>query len=370
MPTFTGDGGANTLNGGTGADTLIGLGGGDTLNGGSGDDVLYGHSAGATGAIISTAFATGFASPVAGATAFSDPGFLYIVEKETGIIWRVNDDTGARTQFIDIANTAFTSNGERGVLGLAFHPTDASRFYVFMTDPEGDLQVREFTRSANPAVANTSSTLVIEIPKQTGESNHNGGWIGFSPTDGFLYIATGDGGGGGDPGNRSQNLNDLLGKILRIDVNSDAFPGDGARNYAVPGNNPFVGIAGADEIWAYGVRNPWRNAFDPSNGALFIADVGQSAREEINYLPAGAGGRNFGWRIMEGTQPYNPAPSPAPQPGDPSLVLPIFEYPKRHRRRSLYRPQYRVRWAVRLRGLFEPSLLVPLSGRWRGDRRH
>ncbi|MCX7360114.1 MAG: PQQ-dependent sugar dehydrogenase [Alphaproteobacteria bacterium] len=329
MPTFNGDGAANVLTGGVGADVISGFGGGDTLNGGDGDDIIYGHSQGASGAITSTAFVTGIASPVAASYTSADAGFLYVVEKDSGIIWRINEATGARTTFLDIPQGDFTRDGERGVLGLAFHPDYASngRFFVFMTDAEGDLQVREYTRSAgDPAVANTASTLVIEVPKQTGQSNHNGGWIGFSPVDGYLYITIGDGGGAGDPNNFSQNTDVLLGKILRIDVNSDGFPADTARNYAIPANNPFVGVAGADEIWAYGVRNPWRLAFDPRNGDLYIADVGQGAREEIDYLASGAGGRNFGWRIMEGTLPFNPGPPGTPQPGDPSLTLPIYDY--------------------------------------------
>jgi glucose/arabinose dehydrogenase len=325
-----GDPGIDTLNGGNGADTLSGRGGGDTLNGGEGDDFLYGFAAGAHGAIVSTPVAAGLNVPVAAAATTADPGFLYVVEKETGVIWRLNPDTGVRAVFLDIADSAFASDGERGVLGLAFHPQYAAngRFFVYLTDAQGDIQVREYARSANPVVANTSSSLIIEVPKQTGFSNHNGGWLGFSPTDGHLYIATGDGGGGGDPNNYAQNLEVLLGKMLRIDVNNgDAFPGDASRNYAIPATNPFVGVAGADEIWAFGLRNPWRNAFDPRNGDLYIADVGQGAREELNYRAAGAAaGANFGWRIMEGALPYNPAALPAPQPGDPSLVAPIFDY--------------------------------------------
>ncbi|MBC7770500.1 MAG: PQQ-dependent sugar dehydrogenase [Phycisphaerales bacterium] len=329
MPEFTGDGFANALTGGTGADVLSGLGGADTLNGGDGDDVLYGHSNGASSAINVSVLANGFSQPVAAASTAADPGFLYVVEKTSGVIWRVDAGTGARTTFLDIPNNEFLANDERGVLGLAFHPDYAAngRFFVYLTDAEGDIQVREYTRSANPAVANTTSSLVIEIPKQTGFANHNGGWIGFSPVDGYLYIATGDGGSGGDPFNYAQNLDVLLGKIVRIDVDGDDFPGDAGRNYAIPDDNPFVGVAGADEIWMYGVRNPWRNAFDPRNGDFYIADVGQGAREEVNYFAAGTGaGANLGWRIMEGSIPYNPGPPGTPQPGDPSLISPVFDY--------------------------------------------
>lgn len=327
MPIFTGDAAANTLTGSADADTLSGLGSADTLSGGDGADVIYGYDAGAPGGITSTAFVTGLSQPVAAASTPDDPGFLYVAEKGSGIIWRIDEATGARTVFLDVPNTEFLSDGERGVLGVTFHPDYETngRFFVFVTDTQGDLQVREYTRSSDPAVANTTYSVVIDIPHRDA-SNHNGGWIEFSPVDGYLYIATGDGGGGGDTQNNAQNLNSLLGKILRIDVDADAFPGDATRNYAIPGNNPFVGVAGADEIWVYGLRNPWRNAFDPRTGDLYIADVGQQTLEEVNFLAAGVGGSNFGWRIMEGNLPYNPAPPPAPQPGDPSLILPITTY--------------------------------------------
>jgi len=327
MPTFAGDAFADTLNGGDEADTLSGFGSGDTISGGAGADTIYGYSVGAPGGITSTALTTGLSQPVGATSTPGDPGFLYVVEKASGVVWRIDETTGARTTFLDIPNTEFLSDGERGALGIAFHPECETngRFFVFVTDTQGDLQVREYTRSADPTVANTSFTIVIDIPHRDA-SNHNGGWIGFSPTDGYLYISTGDGGGGGDPNNNAQNLDSLLGKMLRIDVDTDSFPGDATRNYGIPADNPFVGISGADEIWAYGLRNAWRSAFDPRNGDFYIADVGQQQQEEVNYLASGDGGANFGWRIMEGTGPYNPAPPPAPQPGDPSLIAPITAY--------------------------------------------
>ncbi len=317
---------ADTLNGDSGADTLSGLGGADTLNGGDGNDVLYGHSLGATGQINAVAVATGMVNTVAAASTAGDPGFIYTVSKTEGIVYRVNTTTGARTNFLDIPNGEFVSDGERGVLGLAFHPDYQSngRFFVFLTDPQGDLVVREYHRSSNPAVAETAFTQIIEIPKQTGFTNHNGGWIGFSPSDGYLYITTGDGGGGGDPSNNAQNTNVLLGKILRIDVNSDAFPTDATRYYAIPSTNPFASSAGADEIWAYGLRNPWRITFDPRDGDIYIADVGQERREELNFRESNAAaGANFGWRLMEASLPY---PQGASNPNDPALLLPIYEY--------------------------------------------
>ncbi len=325
-----GNAGADNISGGDGDDTISGGAGGDTIDGGNGNDTLYGFGAGASGAIVTSVAASGINVPVAATSIPSDPGKLYVVEKDTGVIWRLDPGTGQRTVFLDIDQSAFATGDERGVLGLAFHPDYATngRFFVFMTDPQGDLQVREYHRSSgNPNVADAASTLVIEIP-HSQFANHNGGWIGFSPTDGYLYISTGDGGSGGDPNNNAQNLNSLLGKILRVDVNNgDAFPADATHNYAIPASNPFVGVAGADEIWAYGLRNPWRIAFDPRNGDLYIADVGQSAREEVDYHAVGAAaGANYGWRIMEGTLPYNPGPAGTPQPGDPSLVSPIFDY--------------------------------------------
>jgi hypothetical protein len=195
-----------------------------------------------------------------------------------------------------------------------------------VTDPQGDLQVREY-HGAN-GVADPGHTVVIEVPKQSGFSNHNGGWIGFSPVDDCLYVATGDGGSGsgGDLWNHAQNRDVLLGKMLRLDVNSDDFPDDTNRNYRVPATNPFVGVDGADEIWAYSLRNPYRAALDPRNGDRYIGDVGQSQREVVGYLPAGLGGANFGWGIMEGELPFNPGGPGAPQPADPSLRLPLFSY--------------------------------------------
>jgi Ca2+-binding RTX toxin-like protein len=324
-------GGANdTLGGTTGDDVISGGGGADIINGGDGNDTLYGHSQGATGVINAVRITQGLSQPVAAAGAPGDPGFLYVVEKASGVIHRVDVATGARTTFLDIPNGEFTADGERGVLGIAFHPQYASngRYFVFLTDTTGDLQVREYHRSTNPAVSETSFSVVWETP-HPGASNHNGGWIGFSPVDGYLYIATGDGGGGGDPNNNAQNLNSSLGKILRIDVNgTDAYPSDPNLNYAIPANNPFVGVAGADEIWAYGLRNPWRNAFDPRDGSLYLADVGQSAREEVSLLTATQAGANLGWRIMEGDIPYNPGPPGTPQPGDSSLINPIYAYPR------------------------------------------
>ena len=164
------------------------------------------------------------------------------------------------------------------------------------------------------------------------QSNHNGGWLGFGP-DGFLYVASGDGGSGNDSGtghtadigNAQDITNNLLGKILRVDVNGDDFSTDLDRNYAIPATNPFVGVVGDDEIWAYGLRNPWRPSFDRVTGDLYIADVGQNSREEINFQPASsAGGENYGWRLREGTvaTPTGGVGAPAPE----GSIDPIYEY--------------------------------------------
>lgn len=147
----------------------------------------------------------------------------------------------------------------------------------------------------------------------------------FGP-DGMLYIAAGDGGSGGDPGNRAQDVGQLLGKILRIDVDEDDFPADPDRNYAVPAGNPFASGGGAGEIWAYGLRNPWRNSFDALTGDLYIADVGQNTREEINFQPAATGGSNYGWKVMEGTLCFNDSVASNPPCFDAALEPPIHEY--------------------------------------------
>lgn len=317
--------GADTVTAGDGADTVSGGDGHDVLNGGAGNDVIYGHSAAdidpASGRIGVVKVGEGIPGALFATFAPGDPGFLYVVGKDGDII-RLNLATGNKTAFMDLPANALSTAGEGGLLGLAFAPDYATsgKFYVNVTNPAGDIEVREYTRStANPLVADLATArTIITVPHPTYQ-NHYGGFVGFSPTDGYLYISTGDGGFGGDPNNNAQNLNSLLGKILRIDVSSDAFPGDASRNYAIPASNPYAAGGGAAEIWAYGLRNPWRVSFD-ANGDLYIADVGQEAREEIDFQPNGAGGRNYGWRIMEGTQPYLPVQNPPP------LTAPAYDY--------------------------------------------
>lgn len=208
---------------------------------------------------------------------------------------------------------------------MAFHPDYATngKLYVTMTNAAGNLALMEYTKAAGAATIDPATAKAILTIPHPDFSNHNGGWIGFGPNDGYLYWSTGDGGGSGDPNNKAQNTNSLLGKMLRIDVSRDAFPNDAARNYASPSDNPFVGKAGADEIWAYGLRNGWRASFDPATGDLYIGDVGQNAREEINWQPgASEGGENYGWKLREGLLAFDPAGDPKP----PGLTDPIIDH--------------------------------------------
>lgn len=246
--------------------------------------------------------ATSLSRPVGITHAGDGSGRLFIVEL-TGEI-RIVDAAGdlLPTSFLDIGAQSACC-GEQGLLGLAFHPnySDDGYFYVHYSDLEGDTVVSRFTVSANPDVADPGSELVLLTLAQP-YTNHNGGQIEFGP-DGYLYIALGDGGSGGDPGDRAQNLGLLFGKILRIDVDT----ADPPLEYSIPADNPFVGAGGPrQEIWAYGLRNPWRFSFDRLTGDLFIGDVGQFLWEEINMQPAAStGGENWGWRCYEGDAVYN-----------------------------------------------------------------
>jgi Ca2+-binding RTX toxin-like protein len=322
----------NNIISGDGADNVLrGLDGSDIISGGAGNDTLYGHSVAdlnpASGNIRATRLASIGSGAVFLTAAPGDNGFVYGLNKDSGEIFRINTASGAKTTFLDIPDSQFSGGGERGVLGLAFHPNYAAngRFFVFLTDPDGDLEVREYHRQAgSPPSANPVPTqTIINIPHPVN-ANHNGGFVGFG-LDGDLYITTGDGGGGNDVPGNAQNLDVLLGKILRIDVNSDAFPGDPARNYAIPGDNPFAGaVPGAGEIWDYGLRNPWRVSFDSATGDLYIGDVGQGAREEVDFeAHGGHGGLNYGWNFREG---FIAGPGGTPSPGV-AFTNPIFDYP-------------------------------------------
>lgn len=244
-------------------------------------------------------FGTGFVSPVEITNAGDTR--LFVVQKG-GLIRILNaDGTVNATPFLNLSSLV-TTNSERGLLGLAFHPNYATNGYFFVnyTNLAGNTVIARYTVSAtNPNIANTSETVLMTITQPF--SNHNGGTLKFG-SDGYLYIGMGDGGSGGDPGNRAQNINENLGKMLRIDVNVSTAP-----FYASPSSNPYVGVAGNDEIWAVGLRNPWKFSFNRLNGDLWIADVGQDAIEEINKVvsPLPNSGINFGWRCYEGNSTYN-----------------------------------------------------------------
>jgi glucose/arabinose dehydrogenase len=223
--------------------------------------------------------------------------------------------------FLDITNLVSTGS-EQGLLGLAFDPQYAvnRRFYVSYTDKGGDSVIaRYLTDPNNPNVAITPADRILLTVDQPF-ANHNGGMIAFGP-DNLLYIGLGDGGSGNDPGNRAQNITQLLGKLLRIDVSQGTPP---QPPYAIPPDNPYVGQAGEDEIWSIGLRNPWRFSFDRQTGDLYIADVGQSAREEVStstFASGGGRGINYGWKIMEGSICL-----PGTMCSTAGLALPVVEY--------------------------------------------
>jgi glucose/arabinose dehydrogenase len=262
--------------------------------------------------ITLTRIAGGFARPLTITHAGDGSGRLFVVE-QGGTIRFIRNGAVASTPFLNITSLVTPTGGEQGLLGLAFPPGYAARgsFYVNYTNRTGigNTVVARFRLSPNPVLADPATReelLTIIQPF----SNHNGGQLAFG-FDSLLYIGTGDGGSGGDPLGNGQSLATLLGKVLRIDVLSGVLP------YAIPANNPF-----GSEIWAYGLRNPWRFSFDRLTGDLYLADVGQDLVEEVNFQPAGSGaGANYGWNIMEGTHCFaTPACSSA------GLTLPVAEY--------------------------------------------
>jgi len=236
-------------------------------------------------------------APVFATSAPGDSDRLFVIE-QAGRVRILKRDTLLATPFLDLRGK-IASDGERGLLSIAFHPQYASngRVYVYLDNLDGDIRIVRYTVSANPDVADESSAdTVIAIPHPDYD-NHNGGQLQFG-TDGKLYAATGDGGGGGDPNGNAQNTSRLLGKLLRLDV-------DVAIGHAIPADNPL-----GSEVWAYGLRNPWRFSFDRANGDLYIGDVGQANWEEVDVAPASAGlgkGANYGWNGMEGMHCYQPA---------------------------------------------------------------
>ncbi|MCJ7756218.1 MAG: PQQ-dependent sugar dehydrogenase, partial [Thermoanaerobaculales bacterium] len=258
----------------------------------------------------------GLQRPVSVRAAGDGSGRLFVVEQPGRI--RIIDGDGLRsTPFLDIANRVRDASNEQGLLGLAYHPEYErnGRFFVNYTDLSGDTVVAEYTRSeSNLNLSNPSSEAIIMTIQQP-YSNHNGGDLAFGP-DGFLWISTGDGGNGRDPQGNGQNPETLLGKLLRVDI-------DNGLTYTIPSDNPFVEDPEArDEIWALGLRNPWRFSFDRSTGDLYIGDVGQGSWEEIDFeAKTDPGGRNYGWNTMEGSRCYESSNC-----STEGLTLPAAEY--------------------------------------------
>jgi len=262
-------------------------------------------------------FAEGLASPTFLTHAGDGSGLLYVVEQEGRI--RTVDPIGTvgEAPFLDIADR-IVAGGEQGLLGLAFHPDypDDGRFFVMYTSAEDGANTISEYRATDGVAAADSERILLAIPDFA--VNHNGGMVAFGP-DGYLYAGTGDGGGGGDPQDNGQDPFALLGKILRIDVDGEA---EGEKPYAIPSDNPFAdGATAASEVWASGMRNPWRFTFDRETGDLWIADVGQGQWEEVNAEPAGQGGRNYGWSIMEGPDCFE-----ADSCDQAGLTLPVTAY--------------------------------------------
>jgi glucose/arabinose dehydrogenase len=294
---------------------IVGNDGTNTLQGTAGKDAIYGFDPngpqGQVSSIAATRVASGLTQPLFAISPPGDPARLFIVEK-TGLIKILDLTTGQvlPTPFLNLTSQVNTA-GEQGLLGLAFHPDYANNglFYVQMTNASGDNEIRSYHVSAsNPNQADAASVMPVITIDMPNTSDHRAGWIGFGP-DGYLYASEGDGATA-----TGQTIDDLLGNILRIDVNSDAFP-DPAQNYAIPPDNPYAGpTAGRDEIFAIGLRNPWRPSFDRALGNFYIADVGANSWEEVDLGQLGA---NYGWPIREGTHGGTLT----------GATDPIFEYP-------------------------------------------
>ena len=260
-----------------------------------------------------------FSSPVFLTYSPDNTDRIFVIEQAGRIrVFENSSNVLSAKVFLDITDRVL-SGGERGLLGLAFHPDYESNgyFYVnytFSTNGNDSTRIARFKVTSNPDSSDKNSEFQV-LKFDQPYSNHNGGWIGFGPEDGYLYIGTGDGGSGGDPENRAQNINVLLGKILRIDV-------DGGNPYAIPDTNPFYDSTNTNikkEIYAWGMRNPWRCSFDPETGWLWAGDVGQGAWEEIDLIN---NGKNYGWRCYEGNHTYNTLNCNYPE-----YVFPVWEYP-------------------------------------------
>jgi glucose/arabinose dehydrogenase len=259
-----------------------------------------------------TPVATGLDQPLH-LTAPSGDSRLFVVE-QPGRIRIVRDGRLLRRPFLDLTDRV-RSGGERGLLSVAFHPRYAENGWLFVnyTDRRGDTRIERYTVTRDPDLADPSSgVLVLHVDQPY--ANHNGGQVAFGP-DGMLWIGMGDGGSGGDPQGHAQNLESLLGKMLRLDV-------DHARPYAIPPDNPFARGGGRPEIWAWGLRNPWRWAFQSGPGLLYVADVGQNAWEEVNVVDVRRPGLDFGWNVLEGSHCYR-----APRCDRSRRVMPAVEYP-------------------------------------------
>ncbi|HVS61559.1 MAG TPA: PQQ-dependent sugar dehydrogenase [Gemmatimonadaceae bacterium] len=256
---------------------------------------------------------TGLSSPVFLTQPLND-GRIFVVE-QGGRIRVISNGVLQTTPFLDITSRVL-SGGERGLFSVAFHPQYATNhfFYVyFTTQTNGDIRIERFTATTADVADPATSKLILTVAHST-QANHNGGLVSFGP-DGMLYAGLGDGGGGGDPSGNGQNYNALLGSLLRLDV-------DGGDPYRVPLDNPFINQTNRrGEIWAKGLRNPWRYAFDAPTGLLYIADVGQNLHEEVDVATASTGGLNYGWNIMEGASCYNS--SSCTQSG---FAAPIIDY--------------------------------------------
>jgi glucose/arabinose dehydrogenase len=293
---------------------LVSCGGGSSSN--SGGNTPPPPATGTPPAIALSTFVSGLSSPVGMESAHDQSG-RFFVPQQGGVIRLVQNGTVNATPFLDISGLV-ESGGEKGLLGLAFHPSFSTnrKFYVDYTRRNGtQLQtvIAEYLAdSANPNVADPSSERILLVIDQPFD-NHNGGQLAFG-ADGFLYIGMGDGGSGGDPHNNGQNTNALLGKILRVDVNTTT----AGKQYGIPAGNPFASGGGAPEVYAYGFRNPWRFSFDTANARLFVGDVGQDAFEEVDIVESG---KNYGWNIMEGTHCYN-----ATNCSSAGLTPPITDY--------------------------------------------
>ena len=268
--------------------------------------------------IVLTNFSSGFSSPLGLKNAGDER--LFVVEQ--GGVIKIVDLNGVvnTTPFLDIESIV-NAGGERGLLGLAFHPEYQTngRFFVHYSNNSGNTQISEFSvSSSNPDIANPNSeVMILTVPQPF--SNHNGGTIAFGPQDGYLYIGLGDGGGGGDTNNNAQNPNLLIGKLLRIDIDTQS----GSTNYTIPTDNPFTDDPSTrDEIWATGLRNPFRFTMDPDSNTIWMGDVGQNAREEVNRASLNQAGLNYGWRCYEGNAPFNTAGCP----DESELTFPVFDY--------------------------------------------